>query len=143
MGTVEEFSPEIEAAVFPPPKNVAVLGYSPDPRRPSHEVAAALGRWGFVVFPVNPYAVFEDGQRAFACLAEVPGPLDIVVVFRRSEHVREHEADILAKKPRVIWLQDGVRDPDLAARARAEGIHVVQDDCIARRYASWAAGHSA
>jgi predicted CoA-binding protein len=73
----------------------------------------------------------------FASLAEVPGPIDIVLVFRRSENVRAHSQEILDCGPAVLWLQDGVRDDALAGEARARGIQVVQDDCIARRYAEW------
>jgi len=139
---VEGQSRKIEAAVFPPPKRVAVLGYSSDPRRPSHEVAAALKRWGYVVYPVNPHAASPAGEHVYASLAEVSGPVDIVVVFRRFEHLRAHERDILDKRPSVLWLQDGVRDDELAERVERVGILVVQDDCIARRYAHWSAGRS-
>lgn len=137
-----ELPPEVTAAVFPPPKRVAVLGFSPDPRRPSHEVAGALKRWGYLVFPVNPQVESVDGDPAFASLAQVPGPVEIVVVFRRSEHLRQHEPEIVTARPTVVWLQDGVRDHEFAARLRKQGILLVQDDCIARRYAQWAAGQN-
>jgi len=137
------FDPRIIAAVYPPPRTVAVIGLSPDSHRPSHQVAAELRRRGYAVVGINP--AFDElwGEKVYPRLGELRRAVDIVVVFRRSEHVAQHADEILAAGPTVLWLQDGVRDEFLAARARNAGILVVQDDCIARRLADWDADCSA
>lgn len=112
---------------------MVVLGASPDPSRPSHEVAQALIRWGYEVIPVRPGIQSLYGRPAFGRLAEIRQPVDVLDVFRRSEHVRQHLPEIIDLKPRVLWLQDGVRDDATAEAATEAGILVVQDDCLARR----------
>jgi predicted CoA-binding protein len=136
---VSALDPRVAAAVFPPPHGVAVLGLSADPGRPSYQVADLLRRGGYLVVGINPGVDELWGERVYPTLADLDRAIDIVVVFRRSEHVAEHADELLRARPKVIWLQDGVRDDRLAARARAAGILVVQDDCIARRYAAWLA----
>jgi predicted CoA-binding protein len=130
---------QLEAAVveliYPPPRTVAVLGWSDRMGRPSREVALALSQWGYRVIPVNPGIAATPAQPVYPTLEQVPVPIDIVDVFRRSEHVRQHQDDILLVRPRLLWLQDGVTDEVTAEAARQAGITVVQDDCLARRIA--------
>ena len=134
--TSDRLEPVIVEAIFPPPKTVAVVGLSDRPGRPSTDVAGALLLGGYNVIPVNPNIDSALGIPACRTLKEIDVPVDIVDVFRRSEHVPRHAAEILAVRPKVIWLQDGVRDDALAAAARQAGILVVQDDCLARRIAA-------
>ena len=112
---------------------MAVVGLSPNPGRPSHSVARYLQRAGFRVIPVNPFADDVLGEHAYPTLtaAACDHTIDIVDVFRRSVHVRDlvHEAIPLA--PRLIWLQEGVHDDAAAAFARAAGIPIVMDRCLA------------
>ena len=112
---------------------MAVVGLSPNPGRPSHSVARYLQRAGYRVIPVNPLATDVLGERAYPTLtaAARDHTIDVVDVFRRSVHVLElvHEAIRLA--PRLIWLQEGIRDDAAAALARAAGISVVMDRCLA------------
>jgi predicted CoA-binding protein len=129
----DALDPVIAKAVYPPPRTVAMIGLSNRPGRPSHDVAGALLRWGYRVIPVNPGVESIFGVRCYPDLASVAEAVDIVSVFRRSEHVGQHLADILARKPGLLWLQDGVRDEHMATEARQAGILVVQNDCIARR----------
>ena len=109
------------------------MGLSPNPGRPSHSVARYLQRAGYRVIPVNPLATDVLGERAYPTLTAAgrDHTIDVVDVFRRSVHVLElvHEAIRLA--PRLIWLQEGVRDDAAAALARAAGISVVMDRCLA------------
>ena len=140
MNFQSELAPEIAAIIFPPPRTIAVLGLSDRPGRPSLEVAEALLRWGYDVVPVNPAVPSILGRPAFATLGQIQRAIDVVDVFRRSECVREHLPDILIARPRLLWLQDGVRDDFVAAAARAEGIQVVQNDCLARRISGLRAG---
>lgn len=114
---------------------IAVVGISPKPDRPSHEVAAYLQRKGYRIVPVNPGHAGETilGETVFADLAAIPGDIavDMVDIFRRSEAVPEVVAAALDHLPglRTIWMQLGVIHPGAAATARARGVRVVMDRC--------------
>lgn len=115
-------------------RTIAVLGAHPRREKPAHFVPDYMARHGYRILPVNP--VFGDrelwGEPFAASLADLDEPVDLVVVFRRSENVPDHLGDILAMEPRpdVVWLQQGIRHEATAARLRAEGIEVVQDACL-------------
>jgi predicted CoA-binding protein len=115
---------------------IAVVGLSPDPRRPSHGVARYLQRVGYRIIPVNPLVEEALGEQAFPALLEVPEHIDLVDVFRRSEYVASIVDDAIAVGANAVWLQDGVRDEASAERARQAGLDVVMDDCIMRRHAA-------
>jgi len=116
-------------------RTIAVVGLSPDPRRPSHGVARYLQRAGYRIIPVNPNVDRVLGERAYGSLREVSDPVDVVDVFRRSEFVGPIVDDAIAMRARAVWLQDGVVDELAAQRARAAGLDVVMDDCMMRRHA--------
>jgi uncharacterized protein len=116
-------------------RTIAVVGLSPDPRRPSHGVARYLQRVGYRIIPVNPHVEEVLGERAYPSLRQISQPVDVVEVFRRSEFVGPIVDDAIAIKAMAVWLQDGVIDEDAAARARASGLDVVMDDCMMRRHA--------
>ena len=116
-------------------RTIAVVGLSPDPRRPSYGVARYLQRVGYRIIPVNPNVEEVLGERAYPSLRQIPQAVDVVDVFRRSEFVGPIVDDAIAIKASAVWLQDGVVDEDAAARARASGLDVVMDDCIMRRHA--------
>jgi predicted CoA-binding protein len=111
----------------------AVVGCSPDPRRDSHRIAALLQRRGMRVVPVNPNADEILGERCYPTLADVPPAIDVEVVdvFRRSEHAGRHVDEAIAVGARAVWLQLGVIDPAAAERARDAGLQVVMDRCPA------------
>lgn len=117
-------------------RTIAVVGLSPDPRRPSHGVARYLQRAGYRIIPVNPNVDAVLGERAYPSLRQIPQPVDVVEVFRRSEFVGPIVDDAIAIKASAVWLQDGVVDEDAAARARDSGLDVVMDDCMMRRHAA-------
>src|ERR1700682_6012704 len=100
-------------------RTIAVVGLSPDPRRPSHGVARYLQRAGYHIIPVNPNIDEVLGERAYPSLRQIPQPVDVVEVFRRSEFVGPIVDDAIAIKASAIWLQDGVVDEEAAARAGA------------------------
>jgi predicted CoA-binding protein len=116
-------------------RRVAVLGIKPETHaaEPAHYVPAALVRDGVEIVPVPVY--YPDvtqilGARVYRRVADVPGAIDIVDVFRRSPDVAAHVDDILAKRPRAVWLQLGIRDDASAQRFAEAGILVVQDRCL-------------
>ncbi len=83
-----------------------------------------------------PNATRIMGEKVYRSLAEVPGEIDLVVVFRRSEDVPPHLDDILAAKPKAVWMQSGIRHDEVARRLAEEGIKVVQNRCsmVEHRY---------
>ena len=115
-------------------KHIAVVGFSPTPARPSHNIARALQRYGLHIIPVRPGLQSGLGEPAWPELAAVPGPIDIVNVFRASEHVPQVVEECLRLGLKALWLQDGVIHEAAAARAVAAGMTVVMDRCILRDY---------
>jgi len=116
-------------------RTIAVVGLSANPLRPSHGVARYLQRVGYRIIPVNPNVEEVLGERAYPSLRDIPQPVDVVEVFRRSEFVGPIVDDAIAIKASAVWLQDGVVDEAAAGRARASGLDVVMDDCMMRRHA--------
>jgi predicted CoA-binding protein len=129
--------PELDVAdrILTSARTIAVVGLSANPRRPSHGVARYLQRTGYRIIPVNPNLDEVLGERAYPSLRDIPQPVDVVDVFRRSEFVGPIVDDAIAIKAAAVWLQDGVIDEAAAARARASGLDVVMDDCMMRRHA--------
>jgi predicted CoA-binding protein len=117
-------------------RTIAVVGLSANPRRPSHGVARYLQRAGYRIIPVNPNIGEVLGERAYPTLSELPEPVDVVDVFRRSEFAGAIVDEAIAIRARAVWLQDGVIDEAAAQRARAAGLDVVMDDCMMRRHAA-------
>ena len=114
-------------------RTIAVVGASPRRTRPSHGVMAYLQRHGYRAIPVNPNAAGDtiNGERCYAALAEVPEPIDMVDVFRRSEAAGDAVDQAIAAGAQIVWMQLGVRDAAAAMRAEAKGLRVVMDRCPA------------
>ena len=114
-------------------RTIAVVGASPRRERPSHGVMAYLQRRGYRAIPVNPNAAGAtiNGETCYARLADVPEPIDMVDVFRRSEMAGSAVDEGIAAGAKVVWMQLGVRDDDAAARAEAHGLKVVMNRCPA------------
>ena len=115
-------------------RRVAISGIKPESHagQPAYYVSRYLADAGYEVIPVPVYypEVTEIlGKRVYRSLADVPGDIDLVVVFRRSADVAKHVEEILAKKPDAVWLQLGIRNDEAAAAWAAAGIRVVQDRC--------------
>lgn len=112
---------------------IACVGVSTNVVRPSYYVARYLELKGYDVVPVNPVHVGKTllGREVLPDLPSAPSPIDMVDVFRRSEHVPDVVDDVLALPilPKVLWLQIGVRHDNAARRARAAGLTVIQDRC--------------
>ena len=121
-------------AILESARAIAVVGLSSRANRPSHGVASFLQASGFRIVPVNPNETEVLGERAYSSLAAARaavGPLDVVDVFRRSNAAGAVVDEAIAIGARLIWLQIGVVDVAAAERARAAGIPIVMDRCLA------------
>lgn len=116
-------------------RTIAVVGLSDRPDRPSHHVAAYLQTHGYRIIPVNPGVVSILGQRSHASLRDIPEPIDMVDVFRRSDAVPAIVEEAIAVGAKSIWLQEGVIHEEAAATARSAGLSVVMDRCILKEHA--------
>lgn len=131
----DRYPDDYVAGILKSVKTIALTGASPNPARPSNGVMGYLLSRGYNVIPVNPGQAGKliHGQLVYARLADIPVPVDMVDVFRASEHLQGvvDEALALRTLPKVIWSQLGVRDDVAAAKAEAAGVKVVMDRCPA------------
>ena len=114
-------------------RTIAVLGLSDTEGKPSYNVARTLQKFGYRIVPVNPTATQILGERAWPDLESAlhgAGPVDLVDVFRRPEHVAAIVDECIRLKVPALWLQEGVVDAAAATKARAAGIFTVMDRCI-------------
>lgn len=116
-------------------RRIAVLGIKTETQRgqPAIEVPRYLERVGYDVVPVPVYYPEVETilrRPVFRCLADVPGDIDLVNVFRKPKDLSAHLDDLLAKRPAAVWLQSGIRNDAFAEALLAAGIDVVQDRCI-------------
>ena len=115
-------------------KTIAVVGLSSSPLRPSYGVSAYMQSHGYHIIPVNPNIKGALGEKAYGKLSEVPGPIDIVNVFRRSAEVSAIVQEAIRLKAPAIWMQEGVIDQAAAEEARRAGMVVVMDRCILKEH---------
>ncbi len=115
-------------------RRVAVVGLSPKTDRPSYGVASYLKDHDFEVIPVNPSATEILGLKSYPDLRSIPGPVDLVNIFRRSEDVGPIVEDAITIGTKVVWMQDGVVNEEAATKARKAGLKVVMDECIMREH---------
>ncbi len=123
-------------------RRIAVLGIKPETHagQPAHMIPAYMHRVGYDVVPVPVY--YPDvtqilGKPVFRRVADVPGRVDLVDVFRKPSDLMPHLDDLIAAKPRVVWLQSGIRHDEFADRLLAAGIDVVQDQCLMVEHRRW------
>ncbi|MEV5024932.1 CoA-binding protein [Paenibacillus sp. LPE1-1-1.1] len=109
---------------------VAVVGLSDKPDRVSYMVSEAMQAKGYTIIPVNPNADIILGQKSYATLKDIPVPVDIVNVFRRSEHTPPVAEEAVAIGAKTLWLQLGISNEEAAAIAVAGGLEVIMDRCI-------------
>jgi predicted CoA-binding protein len=128
--------PDSICALLKRVKTIAVVGFSPKPARASNNIARQMQRFGFRIVPVRPGISVGLGEKAYPDLASVPGPIDLVNVFRSGKHVPELVDQCLRLGIRNIWMQEGAEDEASAGRALAAGMTVVMGRCIMRDYAS-------
>ena len=108
---------------------IAVVGLSPKPHRPSHQVARYLMQAGYTIIPVNPGQDSTLGLPCYPNLRAIPSPVDMVDIFRRQEEVLPIVEDAIAIDAKFVWMQEGIVNEEAAARAEAAGLVVIMDRC--------------
>ena len=129
----DSYSDDYLRGILSSVKTIAMVGASPRPDRPSFHVMEFLQGRGFRVIPVNPQIAGQTlhGEKVYAALSDIPVPVDMVDIFRRSELVPPVVDEAIALHAKVIWMQLGVRHDAAAAEAEAAGIKVVMNRCPA------------
>lgn len=112
---------------------IAVLGIKPKPEQPAHFVPDYAQRAGYEIVPVPVY--YKEltemlGEKVYRAVSDIPGDIDMVNVFRRPVDIPPHVDDIIAKRPKSVWFQLGIRNDEAAERLARAGIDVVQDHCL-------------
>lgn len=148
----DHYSVEYITDILREVKTIALVGASNNEVRPSYFVLKYLLEKGYQVFPINPGLAGKEivGQKVFSSLADVPVTIDMVDIFRNSEAALAVtlEALLLAHKPKVIWMQLGVRNEEAAKLAEAQNIKVVMDRCPKMEFGkssgewAWVGGNS-
>ena len=114
-------------------RRIAVLGIKANEQQPAHYVPQYAQQAGYEIIPVPVYHKdLEEmlGQKVYRTVAEIPGEVDLVNVFRRPVDIPPHVDDIIAKKPKAVWFQLGIRNDEAAEKLARAGIDVVQDHCL-------------
>lgn len=115
-------------------RTIAVVGLSPKPDRPSFAVSRAMQGFGYRIVPVRPAVSEVLGEKAYARLADIPFPVDLVNVFRESAAIPGVVDECLAMGAPALWIQEGIVHDEAAERARAAGLTVVMNRCIWKDY---------
>jgi len=116
---------------------IAVVGLSSSEMRPGYYVPAYLQAEGYRIIPVNPNLAEALGERAYPTLTAVPEPIDLVLIFQRSENVPPFVDEAIAVGATAVWMQSGIRHEAAAARARAANLDVVMDACMMVEHRRW------
>ncbi|MCP4423675.1 MAG: CoA-binding protein [Chloroflexi bacterium] len=120
-------------------KTIAVVGMSRRSFRPAHYVPEYLQQQGYRIIPVNPFLKGEAlGEKAYDALSEIPDPVDLALIFQRSENVPPFVDEAIRIGIRAVWMQLGIANADAAARASAAGLDVVENACLMVEHRKWA-----
>ena len=111
-------------------KTIAVVGFSSRPTRAGYYVPAYLQNQGYRIIPVNPNIDQALGERAYPTLEAIPEPLDLVLLFQRSENVPPFVDQAISIGAKAVWMQSGISNEAAAAEAKAAGLDVVQNRCM-------------
>lgn len=115
-------------------KTIAVVGVSNNPARPSYEVAKYLQDQGFKIIPVNPTLTELFGEKAYPDVASIPGPVDVVDIFRNPDAVPAIVEQAIAKKAKVVWMQPGAENPQAYEHAAQAGLQVIMGVCMKKEH---------
>jgi predicted CoA-binding protein len=119
-------------------RTIAVVGLSSNTQKAGYYVPAYLKRNGYTIYAVNPTLTEGlNGDPAYATLADVPGPIDLVLLFQRSENVPPFVDQAIAVGAKAIWMQQGIAHEEAARKAEAAGLDVVQNACMMVEHKYW------
>lgn len=125
---------QIISKIFSTTKNIAVVGLSANPERPSHDVARFIQNHGFRIIPVNPNEQMILGEVAYSSLSAIPFEIDLVNIFRKAEDCTELVAEAVQIKAKHIWLQLGIVNEQAEAIAEEAKIDFVMNRCLKIEY---------
>lgn len=111
-------------------RSIAVVGCSTTPGKDAHEIPLYILQQGYEVYPVNPSATEIFARKAYARLADVPKPIDLVNVFRPAEEAPDIARQAVAAGARALWLQSGIRSDEARRIATEAGLEYVEDACM-------------
>lgn len=118
-------------------RTIAVVGFSSNPQKAGYYVPAYLKKQSYHIYPVNPNLTEGLGEPAYASLADVPQPVDLVLLFQRSENVPPFVDQAIDIGAKAVWMQQGIAHPEAARKAEAAGLDVVQDACMLVEHRRW------
>lgn len=118
-------------------RTIAVVGFSSNPHKAGYYVPAYLKKQSYHIHAVNPNLTEGLGEPAYASLADVPRPVDLVLLFQRSENVPPFVDQAIEIGARAVWMQQGIAHPEAARKAEAAGLDVVQDACMLVEHRRW------
>lgn len=121
-------------------ETIAVVGFSSREHRPGHYVPAYLAQQGYTIIPVNPNLSEGLGRPAYPSLRDIPGPVDLVLIFQRSENVPPFVDEAIDIGAKAVWMQLGIANEAAAAQAREAGLDVVMDACMMVDHRLWRSG---
>ena len=124
----------VEEKILREYRTVALVGASPDPKRPSYRVANYLSEQGYHVIPVNPHAQEILGKTSYPDLSSIPEKVEVVDIFRKSEEVMPIVDEAIKIGAKAVWMQEGVINEEAAAKARNAGLLVVMDKCMRKEH---------
>ena len=126
-----------QAQIMADSQTIAVVGFSSKEQRPGNYVPAYLAQQGYTIIPVNPNLTEGLGQPAYPDLHAIPVPVDLVLLFQRSENVPPFVDDAIDIGAKAIWMQLGIVNEPAADKARASGLAVVMDSCMMVDHRQW------
>ncbi|MDP2729490.1 MAG: CoA-binding protein [Dehalococcoidales bacterium] len=124
----------VEEKILNEYRTVAIVGASPNPRRPSCRVANYLNNHGYNIIPVNPGVEQILGKTSYPGLSSIPEKIDVVDIFRRSDEVMPIVEEAIKIGARAVWMQEGIINEEAAARARDAGLLVVMNKCMRKEH---------
>jgi predicted CoA-binding protein len=124
----------VEKEILEEGKVIAVVGLSANPMRPSNSVAQYLKEAGYTIIPVNPNEEIILGETCYPDLSSIPGKVDVVDIFRRSEDVLPIAEEAIKIGASAVWMQEGVINKEAEAAALEAGLKVVMDKCMLKEH---------
>jgi predicted CoA-binding protein len=122
--------PQIIERILTQTRTIAVVGFSSDPSKAGHYVPAYLQEQGYRIIPVNPNLDQALGEKSYPDLPSIPEPVDLVLIFRRSEAVPPFVDQAIEIGAKAVWMQQGIIHSEAAEKAQKAGLDVVMNDCM-------------